>query len=365
MFRIWQAMRIREQRGFTTDAENELPATSWNESRFDPGDNAGIPHGTCQQMLALFLRPSYRESMSKTSSQSTRNQAAWSNRFAATVTVGVLLASLVAAVGDPTIEFLFLGVLLSVAVGLGWECLHRMQPKIEEPTLLETPLVLSHDSEAFEIYRQIAQSLLKVTQHTDPIYREVALAELCGISKDVEQIAGGTIVFEGTETWRLVYEKLLRSPGLHLYQSVAWVKNANYWQDTPGRHSTQLNLDLHESGRLNIERIVILADDVWPAHQTLPVERIHRWIREQHDCGIWIKLVRESKLTNEPELLQDLGIYGSRAVGVQELGDECETVRFTLRFGFDEVSRAEERWGRLAVYSISYAEYLDQYDLDA
>lgn len=282
-------------------------------------------------------------------------------RFAVAVAVGVLLTAIVSAFAAPSIQFALLGIFLSVCIGLGWESLSRMRQTSGDVGLLETPFYLSHDTEVFDRYRQISQSLLTVTQQTDPIYREVALEELGRLATTVAEVSAGKITYEGTETWRIIYDKLLRSPGLHLYRSVAWVKNANYWQDEPGRQSMKTNFELHENGPLNIERIVILGNDAWPWNESLPVERIHRWIREQHDHGIWIKLVRESMLTQEPELIGDVGIYGSRAVGVQELDDECRTVRFTLTFNFDEVTKAEDRWNRLSVYATPYQDLLDQF----
>ena len=81
---------------------------------------------------------------------------------------------------------------------------------------------------------------------------------------------------------------------------------------------------------------------------------------EQYTHGIWTKLVRESTLTGEPDLLVDLGIYGTRAVGFQELDDHGRTVRFTLSFEFAEILAAERRWERLSVYSTSYQKLLDQ-----
>ena len=254
--------------------------------------------------------------------------------------------------------------MLSISIGLAWECLSRQRPRGGDLRLLETPFFLSHDTQVFDRYRQISQSLLTVSQKPDPIYREVALEELTRLAAECAEVAAGKIVYEGTETWRIIYDKLLRSPGLHLYRSVAWVKNANYWQDEPGRQSMKVNFELHDNGPLNIERIVILADEVWPEKEPLPVERIHRWIREQNDHGIWVKMVRESKLVQEPELIADIGIYGSRAVGVQELDEQCRTVRFTLTFDFNEVTKAEERWNRLSVYSTSYQDLLDRFDLD-
>lgn len=282
-------------------------------------------------------------------------------RFAVAVTVGVLLTAIVSALSASSIQFALLGILLSISIGLGWECLSRMRQTNNDVGLLETPFYLSHDTEVFDRYRQISQSLLTVTQQTDPIYREVALEELGRLATTIAEVSAGKITYEGTETWRIIYDKLLRSPGLHLYRSVAWVKNDNYWQDEPGRQSMKTNFELHGDGPLNIERIVILGNDAWPWNESLPVERIHRWIREQHDHGIWIKLVRESMLTQEPELIGDVGIYGSRAVGVQELDDLCRTVRFTLTFDFEEVTKAEDRWNRLSVYATPYEDLLDQF----
>ena len=56
--------------------------------------------------------------------------------------------------------------------------------------------------------------------------------------------------------------------------------------------------------------IVILADDLWPTDSDLPVELLRQWIHEQSVHGIWIRLVRESALRKEPDLVCDMGIYG-------------------------------------------------------
>jgi hypothetical protein len=187
------------------------------------------------------------------------------------------------------------------------------------------------------------------------------LQQVAQISEQITRLAAGTIVYEGTETWRIAYEKLLRSRGLHLYRSVAWVKTTQYWQDEPGLQSMRLNFELHDSGWLNIERIAILTDEVWPKDEPLPKSPISEWIHEQHSHGISTKLVRESAVKSESGLLVDMGIYGSRAVGTQELDDSCRTVRFTLTFDFDAVAAAEERWGRLSVYATPYRDLLDHF----
>jgi len=71
-------------------------------------------------------------------------------------------------------------------------------------------------------------------------------------------------------------------------------------------------------------------------------------VRIANACNSKLKLVRQSVLANEPDLVTDLGIYGNRAVGVQELDDKGRTFRFTLSFDFPEVMAAEQRWDRLS-----------------
>jgi hypothetical protein len=228
------------------------------------------------------------------------------------------------------------------------------------PPELETPLLIAHDEAFFDRYRRVSSLLLKVSQHQDPIYRAIAIEQVDELAKRLTTIAAGSLIFEGTETWRIVYERLLRSPGLYLYRSVSWVKNANYWQDEPGRKSMQVNFELHEQEALNIERIAIIADELWPTSEKWPAEPVRHWLHEQHIRGIWVKMVRESALRQEPDLIVDLGIYGSRALGTQELDNECHTVRFVLTFDFTKVTEAEDRWNRLSVYAESFSKHLDR-----
>lgn len=170
---------------------------------------------------------------------------------------------------------------------------------------------IAHDRDILTVHDHCAESLLKISQSSDLIYRKFALESLRQFAETVSMIADGTIVFEGTETWRIAYEHLLRCPGLHSYRSVAWVRTANYWQDGAGQQSIQLNRELHSSGRLTIEHIAIIDDTLWPTNYDLPVERVRQWIAEQFSDGIDIRLVRESALASEPDLKQDMGIYGS------------------------------------------------------
>jgi hypothetical protein len=254
------------------------------------------------------------------------------------------------------------GIVVSILIGYLAAHSRRFWSSEQSP-VLETSLELASDRDLFDRFRLLSTSLLTIGRQRDPIFREIALEHLDELVRRAASIASGTFVFEGTETWRILYERLLRSPGLHLYRSVAWVKNANYWQDEPGRKSMALNFELHEAERLNIERIAIISDDLWPEGEVWPTELLRQWLHEQHTHGIWIKFVRQSALANEADLIADIGIYGSRALGIQELDEHCRTVRFTLTFDFASVAGAEERWKRLAVYAESFAGYLDRYEL--
>jgi hypothetical protein len=255
------------------------------------------------------------------------------------------------------------GIVLSILVGMVIAHGRQGGTGTDKTSVLEASLELAGDREVFDRSRLLSESLLRISRQQDSIFRQIALEHLDELVRRAGQIADGTFVFEGTETWRIVYERLLRSPGLHLYRSVAWVKNANYWQDEPSRKSMAVNFELHDSERLNIERIAIIADELWPVGEVWPAELLRQWLHAQYVRGIWVKFARQSALALEPDLLADFGIYGSRALGIQELDEHCRTVRFTLSFDYASVAAAEERWKRLAVYAESFAGYLDRYEM--
>ena len=140
--------------------------------------------------------------------------------------------------------------------------------------------------------------------------------------------------------------------------SVAWLRSEDYWRDAPGRHSMQLNYDLVQLGA-RIERTLILNDFFWPQAALLPAKTICQWIDEQSKRGITVRLVRESEIEDEPELLCDFGIYGQRATGRLEL-DEGRTVRFTLDFSQQSLQLYEDRWRKLLLFATPYRELLDR-----
>lgn len=255
-----------------------------------------------------------------------------------------------------------IGLLVCGVLGLSLALWRRLTQQASTLSTLETPFRLAGDFEMFVRYEQLAASLLTISTQPDVIYRALALEHLDDLVRRARLVAQGTFVFEGTETWRLVYERLLRSPGLHLYRSVAWVRTPDYWQDEPGRKSLAVNFELVEAQRLRIERIVILDDALWPQAETWPVEPVRQWLHEQYTRGIDVGFVRLSTLAHETDLLADCGLYGSRALGVQQLNERGQTERFTLLFDLQAVVDAEARWHRLAVYAESWRNYLDRYD---
>jgi hypothetical protein len=189
--------------------------------------------------------------------------------------------------------------------------------------------------------------------------REIAALKIASVAGQIETLAGGTVVFSGTEAWRNVYERLLTSPDIKEYRSVAWVRTKDYWQDQPGRQSMWANFEAAHRGTL-IERIIILSDDLWPKKDVLPGGDILPWIEEQHNHGLFLRLVRDCDLATEPDLLADIGIYGQRAYGVQELDERCRTVRFVLHFDPQTIRLARDRWQRLTLYATPLRNLLDQ-----
>lgn len=73
-----------------------------------------------------------------------------------------------------------------------------------------------------------------------------------------------------------------------------------------------------------------------------------------------VKLVRESEATRELDLLADMGIYGTWAVGIQELDERSRTLRFTLHIDPPAVRGAEDRWRRLVLYALPFESLQNQ-----
>ena len=205
----------------------------------------------------------------------------------------------------------------------------------------------------------MSASVTEILSREGAIFRELADVRLAAMSDELRSVASGQIVFTGSESWRTAYERILRSPELGRYQSVAWLRTEDYWRDAPGRRSIRLNYDLAELG-LRIERIVILNDFFWAPGALLPAKPVLSWLVDQHKHGIGLRLVRESEIEAETDLLGDFGIYGDRAVGRLDLDDQCRSLRFTLDFNPQGLRLAEEQWRRLELFAASFREVLDR-----
>lgn len=292
-----------------------------------------------------------------------RRSALLSFRFLGTAIVGSLLMAAVSAFGTISAELAMLGTFISILGGLFLSYLgqedQRERLRTEAIESLAVPLSLASDPDLYQQYQDIAASLTALAKQDNPILRRIALLKFSSVAEQVRSLANGRIVFSWTEGWRTVYEDLLASPDVKEYRSVAWVRTPKYWQDEPGKRSMRKNFEAIHRGTL-IERIILMRNELWPQGQHFPSPEILPWIEDQHNHGVWIALVRESDLSHEADLLMDIGIYGDRAVGVQELDEAGRTLRFTFETDLQAVQLADERWKRLLLYARPFDNLLDQ-----
>ncbi len=292
-----------------------------------------------------------------------RRSAFFSYRFLLTAVTGSVVMVLVSTFGSFPAQLAIIGAFVSILGGLFLSYLgqeeQREKDRAKTIESLSVPLSLAADKEFFDLYLEVSEGLAALSKRKDPILRRIALLKFASVADQINGLADGKIVFAMTEAWRTVYGDLLNSPDIRQYRSVAHVCTSKYWQDEPGRQSMRLNFGAVNRGIL-IERIVLLKSHLWPTGQLLPSSEILPWIEEQHNHGIWVALVRESDLKHESDLLMDFGIYGDRAVGIQELDENCRTLRFTLDLDPQSVQIFNERWKRLQLYAKSFKNLLDQ-----
>ena len=201
--------------------------------------------------------------------------------------------------GSIDLQIGMLGALVSILVGLFSSFLEqtalREQRQLALLEQLSVPVTLAADPALLAQYAGYCDALSELAMQDDPILREIGLLKAASMQQEISFLAEGTVLFTGTESWRTVYEKLLRSDDIREYQSVAWVRTKDYWQDQPGQQSLALNFEAVRRGLL-IERIFILNDALWPTEERLPSQEIRPWIENQHNHGLWVRLVRESEL---------------------------------------------------------------------
>ena len=288
-----------------------------------------------------------------------------SGRFAALIGLtGSLVIGVVCTVAPPFAQIAVLGCYISILSGLVFSTLENRTFHEQLIDRIASQLGMAkevwQDQQLSERHEQIVAGIAKALRIEDPLFRKLALSQLDSFARKSEALGRGVVEFYDTESWRLAYEEILRSKEVKHYRSVALVTAEGYWQDVPGQQSLELNYELQEKKNLGIERIVILADHLWPQSQKLPSESIADWIFEQHNHGIWVELVRVSQLEIESDLLADFGLYGDTAYGVQTLDNKSRTMRFSLSFNDNDVEQGVQKWKRLKMYSSSVRKLLDQ-----
>ena len=284
-------------------------------------------------------------------------------RFLAASFCGSVGAALVGEFAGLPEQISFLAVLVSTLIGLQLGRMEYSEARDREHAALlgalRPPRGLVGDPELLVVHRGLTDALASLSAVGDGTLRRSALLLLGELNAGLRQMADGRLTFHRTETWRIVYERLLKNPEVSRYRSVAWFRAAAYWQDVPGRQSLTLNCELAEAGLL-IYRAVVVPHDLWPDGDLLPREPVRAWVDEQHVHGIWVTLVREGDVRDEPDLPVDLGLYGDLAVGYQTVDPDGRTRRFVLDYREAERARAADLWERLALYAVPYADLLDR-----
>lgn len=198
---------------------------------------------------------------------------------------------------------------------------------------------------------ELLQKLAHRSSSCHPEFNKQAAIRLASMVRQVTELAEESLTFEGTETWRTVYERVLAMCQTRRYLSAALIRTDCYWRDLPGRTSMDFNYRLIEHG-FSIERTFIVDPFFWPPSARTPTGSILSWISAQYRRGVTARLVRLSDLDEEPDLVADFGIYGDDAVGRQVVDFEGKTQKFQIHFDEDHFREAEERWDRLLLYSV-------------
>ncbi len=285
-------------------------------------------------------------------------------RFLLVMVVGTIIAGVVDIIGDLGEQIALLSLMISILAGVGVEIVEHLRAYeaaiARAQPMIEKSRQISQDSSMAHRYHQIVNGIIGSQGITHQLFRELAIDYLELVGNRTEALGQGQVEFRETEAWRVAYDKILSHGDVMSYRSIAWVTSNGYWQDEPGQSSTELNYRLQYNKRLQIERIAILADNVWRPGEKFPEDPIHQWLIEQYNHGIWVELVRESSIVDEPELLADVGIYGNIAVGKQFIDRESRTTRFILSFDPREIEAAVDHWEKLKLFSVSLQKLLDQ-----
>ena len=278
--------------------------------------------------------------------------------------IGGLATGIVCTRASEADQILVLGCCISILVAFDFS--RSLRKRSDEDLVNRIATQLGFTQEVLRERRlaenneKIVNEIAKTLKIENPLFKKLAIHRLQQVDRQSESLRQGVIEYYDTESWRRAYAVILRSAPVKRYQSVALVNTEGYWQDVHGKQSLDLNYELQTLKCLSIERIVIVADNLWPKRKKLPVESIADWIFEQHNHGIWVELVRASELTQVPDLLVDVGIYGDLAIGTQSLDSKSRTMKFSLSFNKTDIENGQKNWGRLRKHTTSFRKILDQ-----
>jgi len=277
--------------------------------------------------------------------------------FIAVTAIGSMAMLLIRAF-YPDFQLAALGLLFSILGGLVISFLgHNAERQIQTERLLDKlqiPMRLATDAELYSQYASYAASFNRIASDSHSSLRRLTLMFLSVQNQRLDQISRGIVEFGSTEAWRATYEDLLNPENVKIYRSVSVVNTPSYWQDAGGKRSTQKNIE--DAGRgMKIERIVVLHDDLWPGTDGFSNSNLDSWLRRQKDAGISIFLIQSSVLTDE-SLRVDFGIYGDVAIGIQEIGVDGRTQKFSFDFRESTKNIKDGHWRQLMVHSIALDE---------
>jgi hypothetical protein len=298
------------------------------------------------------------------SSQPNRPRAVLlSARFLGPAAVGVIVTLFAAMFAPGSVLIAVVGAAVSILAGLLYghlvKAAGQRRSEIDAMRRLAGLLTIGSEQQIYSHDQAILRNLTDLARQSDPLLRQIVTWKLAAIETEVARLASCRLIFTGDEPWRTLYDALLANPDLDVFQSVAWVRSKEYWQDEPARRSMRKIFETAHRGVL-VERIIILPEILWPTEHHFPSDDIYPWIEEQHDHGLWVVLVRESKLSANPDLITETAIFREIAVGTSDLDTKGRTLRFTLQSDRESIRLAFDRWQQLSVLGISTRELLDQ-----
>lgn len=278
--------------------------------------------------------------------------------FWVTIIIGGLLLGFAFTFADLRVQLAAVGVYVTLLLGLVVAVLIRAVSV--DVTMRENQEIsqrIAQNPNVRKFYDETIEPLCRIFEIKDNVFSSLVEERLADFQHELRtNLSAGKVTFPA-EAFRVTYADILSQPDIKEYKSVAWVKSEDYWQDPAGKSSLRFNLDLLQKG-VDIERIFIVRDDVWDS------AKIKNWIRQQRDYKvkidgeqkenkIRIAVTKESLIPVKENLLEDYGIYGNRAMGVQNIDDKSKTTTFDLYFDKAKIAKARRDFEKLKIHTLT------------